>query len=227
MRSLKIARKSLQDEATDLLRAEIVHGRLAAGSTLTEIVLADRMGIGRGTVRSALFTLEADELVARLPYSSWHVAPLDAEVIWELYSLREALEQLAARIVVTRRAEAAPLLAAAFADLVAAQPGPLEARVAADLGYHRTLVEATAHGHLIRRYRALSHKLEWLYRWSEGQWPQREPLVGGHDALHRALMQGSEAEAVAAVAAHLADGLRQDLDGFHALAAQVEATPDR
>ncbi|ONG50139.1 hypothetical protein BKE38_19150 [Pseudoroseomonas deserti] len=213
-----IARRSLQDEATDWLRQEILQGRLAPSATLTEVALSQRMGVGRGTVRSALFALEAAELVGRLPYSRWHVVPLDAGVIAEVYTLRGALEELAARLFAAlpdRR-----LLQPAFDALAAAEAGDMEARVAADLGYHRAVVEATGHGHLIRGHRALSDKMEWLYRWSELHWPQRTRLVEDHRTLHAALTAGTPEAAEAATRAHIATSLRRDLDGFAALAAQ-------
>ncbi|WP_419898908.1 GntR family transcriptional regulator [Roseomonas sp. USHLN139] len=211
-----IARRSLQDEATDWLRQEILHGRLAPSATLTETALSQRMGVGRGTVRSALFALEAAELVGRLPYSRWHVVPLDAAVIAEVYTLRGALEELAARLFAARPDRS--LLHPAFARLAEAETGDAEARLAADLGYHRAVVEASGHGHLIRSHRALSDKVEWLYRWSELHWPQRTRLVDDHRALHAALAGGTPEAAVAATRAHIATSLRQDLDGFAALA---------
>ncbi len=51
---MKIEKLSFADRATDLLRAEIVQGRLAPGTRLTEIDLATQLGTGRGTVRAAL-----------------------------------------------------------------------------------------------------------------------------------------------------------------------------
>ncbi len=216
----QIARRSLQDEATDWLRRAILHGELPPGATLTEVSLAQDIGVGRGTVRSALFALEAAELVARNPYSSWHVVPLNAQVIWEIYTLREALEGLAARIFVERRdARTEALLDAAFARLAQDEQGTMDARVAADLGFHRCVVEATGHGHLLRKHRALSDKMEWLYRWSERHWPQRHPLVADHEALHAALRGGTAAAAEDALRAHIRASLEQDLQGHASLLA--------
>lgn len=213
-----IVRKSLQDNAIDWLRREIVQGRLAPGEVLTEIALAQQMGVGRGTVRSALFALEAQELVVRSPYLSCHVAPLNAEIIWEIYTLREALEGMAARIYVSRRTPGSRRkLQEAFSGLASAEQGDMDRRVDADLFYHRTLVEATGHGHLNRRHKQLQDKMEWLYRWSEGHWPQREPLVSGHQELHDALMNGDEDQAEAMTRKHIRTSLEEDLQGFAGL----------
>jgi DNA-binding GntR family transcriptional regulator len=142
--------------------------------------------------------------------------PLDAAVIAEVYTLRGALEELAARLFAARPDRG--VLQPAFDALAAAKAGDTEARVAADLGYHRAVVEATGHGHLIRGHRALSDKMEWLYRWSELHWPQRTRLVEDHRALHEALTAGTPEAAEATTRAHIATSLQQDLEGFAALA---------
>jgi DNA-binding GntR family transcriptional regulator len=215
-----IERLSLADMAMRRLRDEIVRGRLAPDEVLTEIALAGRLGVGRGTVRTALFALEADELVVRAPYSNWRVPSLNAQVIWEIYTLREAMEGLAARIL-AERGEAQPksLIAAAFARLAPAEAGSVDDRVAADLGFHRAIVDATGHRHLIKRYNALSTKMEWLYRWSETHWPARFPLEADHRGLFEGVMHGSPDEAERAVRAHIAPSLAADLEGQHALVA--------
>lgn len=219
-----IERKSLQDNAIDWLRREIVHGRLPPGEVLTETALAQQMGVGRGTVRSALFALEAQELVVRSPYASCHVAPLNAEIIWEIYTLREALECLAARIFVSRRnPQSLEKLSQAFAGLVRAETGGMDRRVEADLCYHRTLVKATGHGHLDRRHKLLQDKMEWLYRWSEGHWPQREPLEQGHRELHAVLTAGSEDEAEEMTHRHIQTSLAEDLQGYAALSCEAKS----
>lgn len=215
-----IERKSLQDQATDWLREAIVRGDLPPGSTLTELALTEQIGTGRGTVRSALFALEAQELVTRTPYSSWKVAVLDAQVIWEIYSLRSAYEGLAARILAERRADlGTDRVTAAFAALGRANDAGTDARVAADLGFHASFVAQTGHQHLIRRHALLADKMEWLYRWSESHWPCRNPLIAEHQPLYDALLTGSADLAEQAVRDHIDYSITQDVAGFHSLAA--------
>ncbi|MDX3807283.1 GntR family transcriptional regulator [Bosea thiooxidans] len=215
-----IERLSLADVAMRRLRDEIVRGRLLPGEVLTEIALAARLGVGRGTVRTALFALEADELIVRAPYSNWRVASLDDQVIWEIYTLREAMEGLAARILAGRADRCSrSVLADAFAQLGPAEAGSVDERVAADLGFHRAIVETTGHRHLIKRYGALSTKMEWLYRWSETHWPARFPLVDDHRALFEGVMDGTPDKAERAVRAHIEPSLAADLEGYRVLVA--------
>lgn len=217
-----ITRHSLADLAMLRLREDIVHGRLAPGAVLTEQALSTRLGVGRGTVRTALFTLEADELVIRAPYSNWRVAPLNEQVIWEIYTLREALEGLAARVLAERLSENGLIrLRQALSALIATDEADVDTRVAADLHLHREIVELTRHAHLMRRYAALSAKIEWLYRWSEQHWPKRRPMGDSHAHLVQALTSGDGDAAEAALRLHISISLREDLDGYQALQKQL------
>jgi DNA-binding GntR family transcriptional regulator len=213
-----IERHSLVDIAAMRVRHEIVHGQHAPGEVLTEIALSSRLGVGRGTIRAALFALEADELVVRAPYSNWSVAPLNPEAIWEIYTLRGALEGLAARIVAERRLPAATThLQDALERVRIAETQSANERVIADLSLHRTMVDVTGHRSLMRRYLALSAKMEWLYRWSEVHRPNREPLFGAHAPLVDALLHGTPQQAEDAVRAHIAASLDDDLNGYAAI----------
>jgi len=213
-----INKKSLQDNATDWLRDAIVRGTFPPGATLTEQALTLQIGVGRGTVRSALFALEAQELVSRTPYSSWHVAHLDAREIEEIYTLRCAFEGLAARIVAQKRdAAGMAKIKAAFEHLAVADAGDVDARLEADLGFHASFVQATDHRLLIRRHTQLADKMEWLYRWSELHWPRRRPLVDDHQRLFDALTREGADEAEAAVRDHIAESISADVIGFHEL----------
>jgi DNA-binding GntR family transcriptional regulator len=216
-----IDRKSLQDNAADWLRNAIVRGIFQPGATLTELALTEQIGVGRGTVRSALFALEAQELVTRTPYSSWHVVSLDAREIEEIYTLRAALEGLAARIVAEKRAEiGTSLIDAAFAALASAEEGDVDTRLGADLGFHASFVRQTGHQLLIRRHAQLADKMEWLYRWSELNWPRRNPLVAEHQELFDALTMQTPERAEQAVRTHIDASIKADLSGFHELEAQ-------
>jgi DNA-binding GntR family transcriptional regulator len=213
-----IDRKSLQDSAADWLREAIVRGTFPPGATLTEIALSENIGVGRGTVRSALFALEAQELVARTPYSSWHVASLDAREIEEIYTLRAALEGLAARTVAQKRGtiDISPVLVA-FDALRDANDGNADARLKADLGFHASFVIQTDHRLLMRRHAQLADKMEWLYRWSETHWPRRRNMSDEHQKLFEALTGGSPDEAEQAVRDHIAESIEADIAGFHEL----------
>ena len=48
-----INKQSLESQAVDLLRRQILHGELTAGERLLETPIAERLGLSRGTIRAA------------------------------------------------------------------------------------------------------------------------------------------------------------------------------
>ena len=105
------------DSAYDRLREEILHWRLLPGTPLSEIELADRLGVSRTPLRAALARLALEGLVDTSRGRTGVVSEVSAETITELFELREALETQAVRLV-ARRADAAVFerLAERFGD---------------------------------------------------------------------------------------------------------------
>src|SRR5438105_4080873 len=82
----------------DNLRASIVHGRLAPGTPLMEVEIAERLGVSRTPVRDALQRLHSDGLIVRTkrrPYK-FTVAPLTRDDAESLYRIVAELDGLAA-----------------------------------------------------------------------------------------------------------------------------------
>ena len=104
------------DRAYQTLRTEIVEGALAPGTVLLEVEQATRLGVSRTPLREALSRLNGDGLVTSQSGRGMVVSPVSLANITELYELRQALEQQAARLAATRRdPEVFAELAAEFA----------------------------------------------------------------------------------------------------------------
>src|SRR6476661_4534885 len=116
-----IERRSLDVQAATVIRQRIVAGDLAPGTRLTEMSLAEDLALSRGTIRAALQQLVREGLVDQVPYTGWAVVRLGPRDLWELYTLRESLEGLAARLAAQAiDAGNAARLVATFETLVAA-----------------------------------------------------------------------------------------------------------
>src|SRR5690606_27479003 len=120
----------------------------------------------------------------------WSVRDVSEKELWETYTLRGALEGLAARLVAAAVDETIEAgITAAFERLQSAQSGKDGAeRVDADLNFHRTIVNLAGHASLTRQYFGLSNKMEWLYRWSETHWPSRIDLTSWHRPIVEAIL---------------------------------------
>ena len=98
--------KSLADEAYRRLEELIVTLELAPGAILSEVALAERLGIGRTPVRESLHRLAREGLVVILPRRGILVSEIDIRSQLRLLDVRREIERLMARSA-SRRATAA------------------------------------------------------------------------------------------------------------------------
>jgi DNA-binding GntR family transcriptional regulator len=90
-----------KDEAYFALLERIFQGRIAPGSPLREVRLAEDLGISRTPLREAIRQLSRDGLVECLPHCGARVIQPDAKLVSEIFQIREALEGMAAREAAT------------------------------------------------------------------------------------------------------------------------------
>ncbi|MGH8290283.1 MAG: GntR family transcriptional regulator [Steroidobacteraceae bacterium] len=149
-----INRQSLEAQATDLLRRQIVRGELRAGERLLETAIAERYGLSRGTIRSALRRLIEEGLICHVPYTGYQVIDLSAHDLWELYTLRGALESLGTRLAASRiDGRGTSLLRAAFAELLAAAESEDHERAdRLDRELHKLIIRLSGHERLLQHY---------------------------------------------------------------------------
>lgn len=104
------------DRAYATLLDEIQSGALAAGAVLGEVEQSGRLGVSRTPLREALGRLAADGLVVQASPRVTVVSDVDADDIRELFEVRRALEETAARHAAARADSAVfTALAAEFA----------------------------------------------------------------------------------------------------------------
>ncbi len=88
------------------VREAILDGEITPGATMSQVALAEELGISRTPLREALRMLQSDGLVEAEPNRRVRVAPLSAGDLEELYVIRITLEAEAIRLAVPRmRAE--------------------------------------------------------------------------------------------------------------------------
>lgn len=81
------------------LRGKILAGELRSGERLSEVALAQSLGVTRGPVREALRQLAEEQLVVLVPHKGAAIPTLDIKEIVELYEYREALEVMIVRLI--------------------------------------------------------------------------------------------------------------------------------
>jgi DNA-binding GntR family transcriptional regulator len=92
-----VGRSAVREHALDCLRSAITSGQYRPGDDLSEVELAQHLGVGRGTVRQALRHLQQEGLVTAGKRSMLRVKNLSALEVRELFRVWAALEGLAVR----------------------------------------------------------------------------------------------------------------------------------
>jgi DNA-binding GntR family transcriptional regulator len=192
-----IEKRSLNGAAADSLRQAIVTGVLAPGARLTEVALARQMDLSRGTVRAALHRLVTEGLVVQRPYAAWEVASLTSRDAWELYTLRGALEALAARLAAENMdARKRRILGGAFARLTgASNSNDARAVTDADLALHKTIVALSGHRRLADQYALVEQQVRMYIASTNARLRRRQLVVQEHKGLVSAISNGNGDEA--------------------------------
>jgi len=191
-RSVKLDRRSLDWRAADVLREQILTGKLAPGQRVTETALATELEVSRGTLRAALRALAHEGLIQQVAYTKWMLPEFSHADAWELYTLRGTLEGMAARLAAEHRTkDCLSLLEAAFERLVSAVRSRRHARVAeADLTLHQTIVSITGHQRLIGQYRLLEQQVRHYIVCSNALIMDLNQIVSEHQPIVEAIIDG-------------------------------------
>lgn len=81
----KIINKKKQGSIVDVLRDAILSGTITADTELTQVDIAESLGVSRMPVREALIVLEYQGLIRRLPNNHVKVVHIDDEYITSIF----------------------------------------------------------------------------------------------------------------------------------------------
>jgi DNA-binding GntR family transcriptional regulator len=151
------------------------------------------MQLSRGTVRAALDRLVSEGLVVQQPYSSWEVVQLTSRDARELYTLRGALEALAARLAAEHIDNTKKnTLKRAFACLVeAAESNDAKSIGDADLALHKTIVTLSGHRRLAEQYALVEQQVRMYIASTNARLRSRKLVVREHQGMVSAIMAGN------------------------------------
>ena len=90
------------EDVYERVRNAILDGQLAPGAVMSQVALAEELGISRTPLREALRMLQSEGLVEGEPNRRVRVAPMTASDLEELYVMRVTLEAEALRLSVPR-----------------------------------------------------------------------------------------------------------------------------
>jgi DNA-binding GntR family transcriptional regulator len=151
-----ISRTVLREQVKDLLLQRIASGELRPGDRIVETRVAAELGTSQAPVREALRDLELLRLVESEPFKGARVRGFGNAELVEVYPVRAALEELAAKEATRRLAgDVSALEAEVEAMRQAARRGDTNALVRHDIAFHRLVVEAAGNPILEQCWKSL------------------------------------------------------------------------
>lgn len=220
-----VSSPALSETVVETLRETIARGGFAPGQHLREAELAEALRVSRGPIREALTQLEREGLVLLRRHRGAQVVELSPSDIEEIYTLRLALERLAA----ARAATSATAQHFEAFDRVLERMARLredyEPREAAtlDVEFHDIVYDAAEHSRLSRSWQQIrSQVYVFLYSRSLVRHDFDEIAFSEHTQIRQVLASGQPDAAVTVVEEHLGGAYRRLIGTY-----DQPAAPDR
>lgn len=202
-KSRTLVRQTITDTLIDELREEIRAGRLAPGSRLRQLEIAERFGVSSTPVREAFSALEREGLLVSSPHKGVIVFRPTAADLRETYDIRIPLEALATeKAVVNMTAEDFAALDQLLEQMAASTDRP--ARYSElNRSFHSRIYEAARSPKLLRVVTDLRDASTAYLRLYENVAPTAEQTQHEHELIAERCKAGDPAGAGAAVESHL------------------------
>lgn len=195
----------LRDVVFNTLREAILKGELKPGERLMELQLAAKLGVSRTPIREAIRMLEQEGLAVTIPRKGAEVARMTEKDMEDVLEIREALDELAAKIACTRMTEdqlkQLEMIKETFVE--STRSHDVKRIAEADVSFHDVIYEATGNPKLVSM---LNNLREQIYRYrveylkEEKNYPT---LIGEHEAIVEALCARNQNEVVRAMHTHI------------------------
>ncbi len=154
----------LRDVVFNTLREAILKGELKPGERLMELQLASKLGVSRTPIREAIRMLELEGLAVTIPRKGAEVARMTEKDMEDVLQVREALEELAARIacdlITEEQLEQLKIERDAFVE--STKTKDIKKIAEADVAFHDIIYAATDNAKLVGM---LSNLREQIYRY--------------------------------------------------------------
>jgi DNA-binding GntR family transcriptional regulator len=196
---------TLLDAVYTALRDSICDGGFTPGERLTQDGIALRLGVSRQPVGQALTLLKSQGFVSEAGRRGVVVAPLRTDIVRDIYELRRALDDLAARLA-ARRARAGSL-ARGHAILEEGERlvagGDVRRLLKADMAFHDLIYEVSGNPLIKPALVVHWHQLRRVMSGVIGQGSYRAVLWHEHAAILGAIGEGDEERAAALSRRHV------------------------
>ena len=200
-------RAALGDSVADILRNAILDGSLKPGQPLHENALAKELSVSRSPIREALIQLERERLLVSRPNRPAAVRRPSPQEIGQVYTIRSALEGIAARWAAENATPAfVSQLRQKAEDLneatIAAERNADPRIVGMGFDFHSAIAQAAGSVELLQQLQSLCNQIKFVMAAGLASLTRRraEEIHAEHLALIAAIAErdGDRAEQLAA-----------------------------
>lgn len=182
---------SLHGKIFSYLQNDILNGKYKTGESLIETKLSEEFGVSRTPIREAIRQLELEGLVQTIPNKGAIVTGLSAKDIEDIYTIRLAIEGLAARWAAENVTESELKDMKHFLDLEEfyTEKNDVEQILKLDTKFHETIFRASKSKPLMNMLTSFHHYIQRARIDSLGMSGRAEEALSEHKAIYRAISQ--------------------------------------
>ena len=195
----------LRDVVYNTLREAILKGELKPGERLMELQLASKLGVSRTPIREAIRMLELEGLAVTIPRKGAEVAKMTVKDMEDVLEVREALDELAARIACNKITEEQLQTLSKVKDAFEESTKTTDIKQIAmyDEKFHDVIYESTGN---VRLVNLLNNLREQIYRYRVEYLKNVEVyprLIEEHETILKALQDRNQELVVEAMRDHV------------------------
>jgi DNA-binding GntR family transcriptional regulator len=206
MEDKRLPRVVLSDRVKEYIVESVLSGQLKPGDRIVESSMARQLGVSQAPVREAIRDLVLLGFLESQPYKGTSVRSFTPEELWETYTVRAALESLAARLAAIHLTEDD---ADALQDILdemmeAADLEDLDRLLQLDNHFHETILRISRNKTLYQLWKTLQYGTWSIVTYRMGSYDPAY-LAARHQDLLRALKSGDPETAMHAMQHHIED----------------------
>jgi len=208
-----IERVNLGEKAYEILKNKITNGELKPGERVSDDKLASSFGISRTPVREALTKLSGEGLVDIVPHGGIYVKKLNKKDIEEIYTIREVLEGLAARLAASSsNVSIIKQMKEACQDYEKGiQKKDVNLCINSDLVFHQLIAKSTGNKKLIEILERFHIQIISIMQKGPNYWINAPTYLQEHLAIVDSISRGKEDLAEEVMRKHIREGKKKIL----------------
>jgi len=201
-----LPRVVLSDRVKEHIVDAVLNGELRPGDRIVESTLARQLGVSQAPVREAIRDLVLLGFLETQPYKGTSVRSFTPEELWETYTVRAALESLAARLAATHLTEGDVQALQSILDemMEAARQQDRDELVQLDNYFHETILQISRNKTLYQLWKALEFGTWTIVTYRKSSYDPAY-LAARHEELLKALESRDPEKAMRVMQHHIED----------------------